>query len=127
MHDQESVIFNEGDDGDSFYILLFGDLDVVIGGNLINSISPGNFFGEIALVTDRPRTASIIAREECVLLSMSKVTFEEIFSSNQEFLAQFQLKLAPQNATLKHILYHSVGMECFYQQMSEEYSLENIS
>ncbi|CAG9314120.1 unnamed protein product [Blepharisma stoltei] len=70
-------IFEEGKPGSSFYILASGRLEVVINGVKKNVIFPGFGFGELALLDDRPRTASIITIERCTLWGVDRETFKE--------------------------------------------------
>jgi CRP-like cAMP-binding protein len=126
-HNPETLIFKEGDIGTTFYIILFGILEVKKEQKILTTLgAEKGYFGEIALVTDQNRTANVYATTLSVLLSVTKNTFQEMFSSNPEFLAQFQVKLAPAQASLKHILFHMIGFKCFYKQMTAEHSTENI-
>ena len=58
-----TLIFSEGDLPDYFYIVLSGSVDVVRGQRgkerLLNILGPGDFFGELALLSDNPRSASV--------------------------------------------------------------------
>jgi signal transduction histidine kinase len=82
-------ICEEGEVGDAFYLILAGrvqvskllDFDTP---HLLNELHPGHFFGELALVEDAPRAASVDALEETTLLVMTKHDFQEVLSSNPE-------------------------------------------
>jgi CRP-like cAMP-binding protein len=58
---QGKVMAEEGDRGREFFVLIEGQADVTKGGQTINRLGDGDFFGEIALVTKMPRTASVTA------------------------------------------------------------------
>jgi CRP-like cAMP-binding protein len=58
---QGKVMAVEGDRGREFFVLLEGKADVTKGDRSINTMKEGDFFGEIALVTKMPRTASVTA------------------------------------------------------------------
>jgi CRP/FNR family transcriptional regulator, cyclic AMP receptor protein len=51
----------EGDDGDAFFLLLDGEVEITRGGGTIGHLAPGDFMGEISLIDGRPRTATATA------------------------------------------------------------------
>jgi CRP-like cAMP-binding protein len=70
------LVFEEGSPGQSLYIVLHGKFEVftkVAGSDAhIATISPGEHFGEVALVTERPRMASVRAMEKSVALRLTR-------------------------------------------------------
>jgi Cyclic nucleotide-binding domain/Major Facilitator Superfamily len=56
------AIFNQGDHGDRFYVIATGEADVIGDGRLVNTIGPGDGFGEIALLRGTSRTTTVCAR-----------------------------------------------------------------
>ncbi|OQV15103.1 Rap guanine nucleotide exchange factor 4 [Hypsibius exemplaris] len=74
-----TVLFNQGDEGTSWFIILKGSVNVVIyGKGIVCSLHEGDDFGKLALVNDAPRAASIILREPCHLLRVDKDDFNRI-------------------------------------------------
>jgi len=55
-------VFEQGDPGDAFYAIRSGQVEVFEDDELVRTLGPGDYFGEIALLLDIPRTASVIAR-----------------------------------------------------------------
>jgi hypothetical protein len=70
-----SVILREGDPGDRFYIVVAGTVDVVQGGVPLTELSEGGYFGEIALIRDVARTATVTARTDVVLYALDRDDF----------------------------------------------------
>lgn len=76
------VILKEGDPADEFYILRSGSAAVFKNGKEMAALSAGEYFGEIALFEDTPRTATVTARESCSLLVMPKDSFFRILRTS---------------------------------------------
>lgn len=76
-------VFREGDLGTTLYVLASGVAEVrkIATNNKMATLAtlhPGDTFGEIALLRDRVRTASVYAREPCVVLSMEPANMEQM-------------------------------------------------
>uniref|UniRef100_A0A8C3LKN3 Rap guanine nucleotide exchange factor 4 n=1 Tax=Chrysolophus pictus TaxID=9089 RepID=A0A8C3LKN3_CHRPC len=79
-HLSTTVIFNQGEEGTSWYIILKGSVNVVIyGKGVVCTLHEGDDFGKLALVNDAPRAASIVLREDnCHFLRVDKEDFNRI-------------------------------------------------
>ncbi|KAF7668784.1 hypothetical protein LDENG_00284100 [Lucifuga dentata] len=75
-----TVLFNQGEEGISWYIILKGSVNVVIyGKGVVCTLHEGDDFGKLALVNDAPRAASIVLREDnCHFLRVDKEDFNRI-------------------------------------------------
>jgi len=69
------MMAEEGDRGREFFVLLEGEADVTKGDRSINRLQEGDFFGEIALVTQMPRTASVTATSDVRVLVITERDF----------------------------------------------------
>jgi MFS family permease len=65
----------QGDAGDRFYLILDGEADVTVDGNPVSVQSAGDYVGEIALLRDSPRTATVTARTPMRLLALEREPF----------------------------------------------------
>ena len=82
-----SIIMAAGDPTDSLYIVISGRLKVMMsdadGKEVILSIlGPGEFFGEMGLIDDSPRSASVVAIEPCELLCITRRDFKKCLAEN---------------------------------------------
>ena len=69
------LLFSQGDAGDRFYVVAGGRLEVVVDGHRRNVLAEGEGFGEIALVRECPRTATVRALESAQLLALDRGPF----------------------------------------------------
>ncbi|MGD9952449.1 MAG: Crp/Fnr family transcriptional regulator [Burkholderiales bacterium] len=84
-----AIVVAAGDPTDALYIVLSGRFKVMMsdadGKEVILSIlGPGEFFGEMGLIDDAPRSASVVAIEPCELLALARRDFKKCMSENAE-------------------------------------------
>jgi CRP/FNR family transcriptional regulator, cyclic AMP receptor protein len=88
----------EGGVGTEFVVLADGIADVERAGERVNRLGPGDFFGEIALVTGGPRTATVTTRTPARLLVLSRPAFRSLLRTSprikRRILASAALRLA---------------------------------
>lgn len=82
-------IFREGDEGNRFYLILSGEVRISkqvpgIGEEALAVLRPGDFFGEMALIDDAPRSADSIANQETTLLGIERKEFESLLFLNKD-------------------------------------------
>jgi MFS family permease len=80
-------VITQGDVGDSYYILATGAADVIIDGKKVNTLAPGEGFGEIALLRDVPRTATIKTTRPSEVFALDRETFLGAVSSSRRSFA----------------------------------------
>ncbi len=81
--DTQSVV-GEGDPGDSIFVVLGGQSHVKKGDNVIATLGPGEFFGEMSLVDKVPRSASVVADGTCRMLEISRSDFFKILREEKD-------------------------------------------
>ena len=74
----------EGERGREFFVLLDGSADVLKDGKLINQMKKGDFFGEIALVTRMPRTATVTATSDVRVLVINERDFAALLKHSPQ-------------------------------------------
>ena len=74
----------EGDRGREFFVLLEGEAEVKKGDRTINTLGPKSFFGEIALVTKMPRTATVTATTDVRVLVITERDFGALLKHSPE-------------------------------------------
>jgi CRP-like cAMP-binding protein len=74
----------EGDRGREFFVLLNGEAEVTKQGSRINTMKKGDFFGEIALVTKMPRTATVTATSNVDVLVITERDFDSLLKKTPE-------------------------------------------
>jgi CRP-like cAMP-binding protein len=74
------TLTQEGLNGKEFVVLAEGIADVESEGELVNTLGPGDFFGEISLVTGMPRTATVTTRSPARLLVLNAQAFRSLLA-----------------------------------------------
>jgi len=91
------------------------------------TLHASQYFGEIALVSDLPRTATVAtSNERCTLLEFNKRDFISIFTHDRISLAELEIRLLAEKTRLCHILLHPVGQQLFHDFLCSEYSQESV-
>ncbi len=82
--EKDSLLFERGARGDYFYIVVTGEILIHIGETELNRHGKGEYFGEMALLDDSPRSSSATALEETLLLKISQDNFLDIMMDHKE-------------------------------------------
>lgn len=91
-HRKGDLICRAGEEGDTFYIVLTGELEVWSSDEepkLLSRLGPRDFFGEMALVLGGPRVATVRVSRQTRLLSLAKESFDRYFLGNTKVLEHF--------------------------------------
>jgi len=95
-YDAGELVFRQGEVGDAFYIVHTGKVAVQVKKSLfrprktVASLGPGTFFGEIALVSRTPRTATVSALEPTQLFTLVAADFEFVLKQNPAAKAEME-------------------------------------
>lgn len=88
------VLMRQGESGSDMMVVVRGSVAVERDGNRLNTLGPGDFFGEIALVDGGPRTATVTAEELTMLLVISHRDFHSMMDEFPEVASQVMNALA---------------------------------
>jgi CRP/FNR family cyclic AMP-dependent transcriptional regulator len=86
---KNTIIINEGDEANSFFIIIKGAVKIFLSNEegkeiIINAQGPGDHFGELALLDGAPRSASVITTEKSSIGVISKEDFHRILAKNTD-------------------------------------------
>jgi len=84
-YDEGEVIFNKGDHGDRLYLILSGDVEIVDGEKVLATLGRGDMFGEMALVSNEPRSATAVVLGSSSMLALSMDTIKHQMAPEVSF------------------------------------------
>ena len=87
-------IFAEGQPGDVMYVVKEGEVDVLVGGKVVDTVGPGGLIGEMALIDKRPRSATAVAKTDCKLVSVNEQRFQRLVQQTPHFAIQVMRVMA---------------------------------
>jgi CRP/FNR family cyclic AMP-dependent transcriptional regulator len=84
----------QGKAGNEFLVVLKGDVDVLIDGKVVATRGAGDYFGEIALLQDRPRTATVVAKTPVSLDVIGRGEFKTLITDKPKIAEQILATVA---------------------------------
>ena len=87
-------LFREGEKGEKMYVLLEGEMEILLGDFVLETIGPGALIGEMALIDDSPRTASAVAKTTCRLAEIDRRRFHFLAQQTPHFATHVMKTLA---------------------------------
>ena len=87
------TLFKQGDKGDKAYMIVHGLMEVVVDGKKVGLMREGEVFGEMALILNQRRSATIMSNQPTELVSISKENFDELINSGSEKAKKVILEL----------------------------------
>ena len=88
------VLFSEGETGNCMYVLLEGSVDVIVGGKAVEHSTRGAIIGELALIDQSPRTATVVAKDAAKLARVDEKRFNFLVGQNPFFATHVMKVLA---------------------------------
>jgi putative ABC transport system ATP-binding protein len=82
------TIIREGEPGEEFFLISEGEVDVIRADHDVARLGPGDFFGEVALISGEPRNATVVAIDDVDAYVLGKTDFETALATSQSFRDQ---------------------------------------
>jgi CRP/FNR family transcriptional regulator, cyclic AMP receptor protein len=82
--EEGKVLTREGLSGSEFFVIVDGEVSVMKDGQEIRTLGPGDFFGEIALLEDTPRTATVVAKTPLRFFVLTRRSFRSLLAHQPE-------------------------------------------
>lgn len=70
-----ATIFSKGDPGDSMFVVVEGRVDIIVDGEVVDTLEDGDIFGEMSLIDNQDRSADAVAGTDCSLVSIDEQRF----------------------------------------------------
>ena len=115
------VLFQDGEEGDSMYVIISGELIVSKSGTEIARRKKGDYLGEMALIESKPRSATVISAVPTLLLEITQAQFQAKLSSSPDALMAIMKTLSSRaRENLKIFETHDLARDRVPEQESED-------
>ena len=98
-----SVLFREGDPGDGLYVIVSGELDILVGEKIVDTLTSGTIVGEMALLNHAPRSATARAKTDCEIAPVDEKRFLFMVSQTPFFALQVMRVLSARLLKTDHL------------------------
>lgn len=82
------ALFTEGEPGHLMYVLTVGRADVIVGGQVVETLFPGSIIGEMEMLSPSSRSASVLARGDCEFVAVDEKRFRFLVQQTPHFATQ---------------------------------------
>ncbi len=79
------VLFKEGEPGDLMYVLMSGTAEISVHGRVVETAEAGAILGEMAMIDDEPRSATVTAKTDCALVQIERKRFSFMVQQTPNF------------------------------------------
>ncbi|MFA6920541.1 MAG: cyclic nucleotide-binding domain-containing protein [Gallionella sp.] len=79
------ALFTEGDQGDLMYVLMSGEVEIIVHERVMETAQAGALLGEMAMIEDSTRSATVIARSDCTFLPIERKRFNFLIQQTPNF------------------------------------------
>lgn len=92
--DHPTIVVEEGDEGDEFFIVADGEAHIDRGGSRVATLEPGAYFGELSLLDDGTRSATVSTEGPATLLAIDRTTFRTALATSSDLALALLAHLA---------------------------------
>ena len=78
-------LFKEGEPGEMMYVLMSGTAEIMVRSRVVETAQPGAIIGEMAMIDDGPRSATVVAKSDCRLLAIDRKRFNFLIQQTPNF------------------------------------------
>ena len=88
------IIFSQGDEGHEMFVVVEGEVEIVLDGVVVQTLVDGEFFGEMSMIDKSPRSATAVAKTNCRLAKVDEKRFSFLIQQTPFFALQVMRGLA---------------------------------
>jgi CRP/FNR family cyclic AMP-dependent transcriptional regulator len=88
------TVFKVGEPGDQMYVVLEGEVDIIVHDKVVETVGVDNFLGEMALIDERPRSATAVAKTDCKLAPINQNRFKFLVQQTPHFALHLMAGMA---------------------------------
>jgi CRP/FNR family cyclic AMP-dependent transcriptional regulator len=89
------TLFRQGEVGTEMFVVLEGSADILVGKTIVEIVRPGGIVGEMALIDDEVRSATVVTRTACELVALSTADYDRLLHERPDF-GRYVLKIVVQ-------------------------------
>lgn len=97
-----AIVFSEGEVGDEMYCVLEGELEILIEGEVVEIVGVDGIVGEMTLIDNSPRSATVRAKTDCRLAVVTQKRFMTLIQQTPYFSIQVMTTLAQRLRRCSH-------------------------
>ena len=98
------ILFREGDEAAEMFVLLEGIADIAVGKRVVETAMPGAMIGEMALIDNSPRAATVTAKTQCRLAKIDLERFQQLVKQDPMFAVQVMKALVGRVRNINRML-----------------------
>lgn len=102
-------LFRAGEDGHLMFVLSKGTADVVVNGQIVESLQHGSIVGEMGIVSPGPRSATVVATSDCEFVAVDEKRFQFLVQQTPFFATQVMRVMAERLRAVNQLVGNTAG------------------